>query len=496
MSRVGQRGIVGGKFWLADPNEDMAWRNKDWIVEVVDEDKHYKKGRHTFDVVFFKIVEGVDGEEAFTQSDEDIKNFNVIYVIQWDGTYKKNYEKHLRREATLAKAKEIVAQVDGESSAEEEEDDADNVPQEGPAMPKKRRLEKIKRVTSATFFVPVGDQVRSSGAMYKQKFTCLLDDNEPIWEYCKAGKKISSSTKRSAYLNKHHKAVYAKYIEPHASNKRTNEKGEVVKLYSLEEAFQKHMKHALVICTDKRALSYGSTDAFRDFIMELDERYKPADVKTLARMIFALRNVLKAKLKFLVKKMQKSRGKKWASGSIDFWSSKGGCESFGGIILHFVRTLTKREQQQKKRQRATVDADADVNKEIERLRQEASEGVEELDSKTLVKGKLLLVFSEFEQRSHTGIHIKEWTERALAEYGLTVPQPRPQFERGGASSVARVVHYISSSTGKGLHGVRARQRRERFISSTTDDHAHAHLLAAPLRSMPLLCCKKSCSDRW
>jgi len=158
MSRVGQRGIVGGKFWLADPNDDTAWRKKDWIVEVVDEDKHYRKGRHTFDVVFFKIVEGVDGEEAFTQSQEDIKNFNVIYVIQWDGTYKKNYEKHLRREATLAKAKEIVAQVDGDSSAEEEEDDADNVPQEGPAMPKKRRREKIKKVTSATFFVPVGDR--------------------------------------------------------------------------------------------------------------------------------------------------------------------------------------------------------------------------------------------------------------------------------------------------------------------------------------------------
>ena len=363
-------------------------------------------------------------------------------------------------------------------------------------MPKKRRLEKIKKVTSATFFVPVGDQVRSSGAMYKQKFSCLLDDNEPIWEYCKAGKKISSSTKRSKYLAKHHKVVYAKYIEPHASSKRINDEGEVVKLYSLEEAFQKHMKHALVICTDKRALSYGSTEAFRDFIMELDERYQPADVKTLARMIFALRNVLKAKLKFLVKKMQNSRGKKWASGSIDFWSSKGGCESFGGIILHFVRSLTKREQQQKKRQRATVDADADVNKEIERLRQEASEGVEELDSKTLVKGKLLLVFSEFEKMSHTGIHIKEWTEGGLAEYGLTVQQPRPQFERGGASSVARVVLYISSSTGKGLHGVRARQRRERFISSTTDEHARAHLLAAPLRSMPLLCCKKSCSDRW
>ena len=346
MSRVGERGVVSGKFWLADPNEDMAWRNKDWIVEVVDEDDEYQKGRHTFEVVFFKIVGSVDGEEAFAQSEEDIKKFNVIYVTQWDRTYKKNHEKHLRQEATLAKAKEIVAQ--GESSDEEEEDDADNVPQQGPAMPKKRRLEKTKRVTSGTFFVPVGEQVPSGGAMYKQKFSCLLDDNEPIWEYGKAGKKISSSTKRSSYLNKHHKAVYAKYIEPHASNKRMNEKGEVVKLYSLEEAFQKHMKHALVICKDQRALAYGSTEAFRDFIMELDERYKPADVKTLARMIFALRNVLKAKLKFLVKKMQNSRGKKWASGSIDFWSSKGGCESFGGIILHFVRSLTKREQQQKR----------------------------------------------------------------------------------------------------------------------------------------------------
>ena len=255
MSRVGERGVVSGKFWLADPNEDMAWRNKDWIVEVVDEDDEYQKGRHTFEVVFFKIVGSVDGEEAFTQSEEDIKKFNVIYVTQWDRTYKKNHEKHLRQEATLAKATEIVAQ--GESSDEEEEDDADNVPQQGPAMPKKRRLEKTKRVTSGTFFVPVGEQVPSGGAMYKQKFSCLLDDNEPIWEYGKAGKKISSSTKRSSYLNKHHKAVYAKYIEPHASNKRMNEKGEVVKLYSLEEAFQKHMKHALVICKDQRALRSG-----------------------------------------------------------------------------------------------------------------------------------------------------------------------------------------------------------------------------------------------
>ena len=451
MSRVGERGIVSGKFWLADPNEDMAWRNKDWIVEVVDETNEYQKGRHTFEVVFFKIIEAVDGEEAFTQSEEGIQRVNIIYVTQWDVTHKKNHEKHLRNLATLAKAKEIVAQ--GDNSDEEEEDDADNVPQQGPAMPKKRRLEKIKKVTSATFFVPVGDQVRSSGAMYKQKFSCLLDDNEPIWEYCKAGKKISSSTKRSKYLAKHHKAVYAKYIEPHASSKRINDEGEVVKLYSLEEAFQKHMKHALVICTDKRALSYGSTEAFRDFIMELDERYQPADVKTLARMIFALRNVLKAKLKFLVKKMQNSRGKKWASGSIDFWSSKGGCESFGGIILHFVRSLTKREQQQKKRQRATVDADADMNKEIERLCREASEGVEELDSKTLVKGKLLIAFKAFEKLAHTGINIKKWTERVLAEYDLGVLQPRPQFEWG---VFRRTRPYISSSTGKGLHGDGAR----------------------------------------
>ena len=110
MSRVGERGIVSGKFWLADPNEDMAWRNKDWIVEVVDETNEYQKGRHTFEVVFFKIIEAVDGEEAFTQSEEDIQRVNIIYVTQWDVTHKKNHEKYLRNLATLAKAKEIVAQ--------------------------------------------------------------------------------------------------------------------------------------------------------------------------------------------------------------------------------------------------------------------------------------------------------------------------------------------------------------------------------------------------
>ena len=114
--------------------------------------------------------------------------------------------------------------------------------------------------------------------------------------------------------------------------------GELVKLYSLQEAFKKHLKHVLVICKDKRALSYGNTDAFDEFIVELDERFKTADAKTLRRIIFALRNVLKIKLKDLVKMMQESRGKKWASGSIDFWSSRGGCESFGGIIIHFVRS--------------------------------------------------------------------------------------------------------------------------------------------------------------
>ena len=118
-----------------------------------------------------------------------------------------------------------------------------------------------------------------------------------------------------------------------------------------------------------------------------------------------------------------------------------------------MRSLTKREQQQKKRQRATVDADADMNKEIERLCREASEGVEELDSKTLVKGKLLIAFKAFDKLSHTGINIKKWTERVLAEYDLAVLQPRPRFEWG---VFRRARPYISSSTGKGLHGDGAR----------------------------------------
>ncbi len=91
------------------------------------------------------------------------------------------------------------------------------------------------------------------------------------------------------------------YIEPHAGDKRINDFGELVKLYSLREAFIKHMKHALVICKDKRALSYGSTEAFDEFIVELDERFKTAGVATLRRIIFALRNVLKMKVKDLVK---------------------------------------------------------------------------------------------------------------------------------------------------------------------------------------------------
>ena len=455
MSPIGELGIVSGKFWVVDENEtDKTWRTTDWIVEIVDEDAQYKKGRKTGHVVFFKIVEGVNGEVAFAQSEEDIKNVNVIWLNHWEKTHKKNHEKHLRNKEALAKAKEIVDEVDGESSDEEEEDeDSNGSPQQPLRLPKKRKREKSRKVTSASFFVEVGPRIDGKGKNDKQEYKCLLDDQVGIFEYGKKGKNFSSSSKRSSYLRKHHQHVHAKYIEPHAVDKRINSLGELVKLYSLQEAFKKHLKHVLVICKDKRALSYGNTDAFDEFIVELDERFKTADPKTLRRIIFALRNVLKIKLKDLVKMMQESRGKKWASGSIDFWSSRGGCESFGGIIIHFVRTLTKREQQKKRRQRATVDADADTNKEIERLRREASEGVEELDSKTLVKGKLLIAFKAFEKLAHTGINIKKWTERVLAEYDLAVLQQRPRFEWG---VFRRARPYISSSTGKGLHGDGAR----------------------------------------
>ena len=96
MSRVGQRGIVGGKFWLADPNDDTAWRKKDWIVEVVDEDKHYKKGRHTFDVVFFKIVKGVDGEG-------DVQEFTFSYSLSDKEEVIKAKKLSAAERATLAK---------------------------------------------------------------------------------------------------------------------------------------------------------------------------------------------------------------------------------------------------------------------------------------------------------------------------------------------------------------------------------------------------------
>ena len=364
MSPINELGIVSGKFWVVDENEtDKTWRTTDWIVQIIDEDPQYKKGRKTGHAVFFKIVGGVDGEEAFAQSEEDIKNVNIIWLNHWEKTHKKNYEKHLRNKAALAKAKEIVDEVDGESSDEEEEDeDGNGSPQQPLRLPKKRKREKRRKVTSASFFVEVGPRIPAQGESKndKQEFKCLLDGEVGIFEYGKPNKNFSSTCKRSSYLKKHHQHVHAQYIEPHAGDKRINDFGELVQLYSLREAFIKHMKHALVICKDKRALSYGSTEAFDEFIVELDERFKTAGVATLRRIIFALRNVLKMKVKDLVKMMQESRGKKWASGSIDFWSSRGGCESFGGIIIHFVRTLTKREQQKKQRQRATVDAEADT----------------------------------------------------------------------------------------------------------------------------------------
>ena len=148
MSPIDELGIVSGKFWVVDENEtDKTWRTTDWIVQIIDEDAQYKKGRKTGHVVFFRIVKGVDGEEAFTQSDEDIKNVNVIWLNHWEKTHKKNYEKYLRNKEALAKAKEIVDEVDGESSDEEEEDeDGNGSPQQPLRLPKKRKLEKTRKV--------------------------------------------------------------------------------------------------------------------------------------------------------------------------------------------------------------------------------------------------------------------------------------------------------------------------------------------------------------
>ena len=165
MSPIDELGIVSGKFWVVDENEtDKTWRTTDWIVQIVDEDPQYKKSRKTGHAVFFKVVKGVDGEEAFTQSDEDIKNVNVIWLNHWEKTHKKNHEKYLRRKATLAKAKEIVDEVDGESSDEEEEDEDDNgAPQQPLRLPKKRKREKRRKVTSASFFVEVGPRILAQG---------------------------------------------------------------------------------------------------------------------------------------------------------------------------------------------------------------------------------------------------------------------------------------------------------------------------------------------
>ena len=106
MSPIDELGIVSGKFWVVDENEtDKTWRTTDWIVQIIDEDPQYKKSRKTGHAVFFKVVKGVDGEEAFTQSDEDIKNVNVIWLNHWEKTHKKNYEKYLRNKAALEKGR-------------------------------------------------------------------------------------------------------------------------------------------------------------------------------------------------------------------------------------------------------------------------------------------------------------------------------------------------------------------------------------------------------
>ena len=497
-SRIGELGVIDGTYWSVDPDDpNPDWRGKKWVIKVRAEDSSYKYDENgpSYDVVFFETVEGVNGETAL-EEDQDIIDGQVLKVGYWKKCAKA-YEEHVAEKEALAKAKTIVETAGGESSSEEDDDadEAGRAPGPAPGVPKKRRREEPKKVVtsspawnlyfnvtrsqrrrvdavdavdgcdedhpetllfcrSSTFFVAVGGRISAEGKMDKQEYKSLLDGKTGIFEYTKPGKRFSSSTKRSDYLRKHHKHVYAKYIEPHASTKRINGLGDLVKRYAFKEAFPVHMRHALVICRDKRALAYGSTEAFSDFLLTLDERYKTADVKTLRRIIFALRNVLRGKVKDLVLDMQDTRGKKWASGSLDFWSSRGGCDSFGGLLLHYVAGLTKLERKQKRQERVTVAADADMVREAERLRKEALAGVEEVEEKTLVRRKVLISFRAFDKVSHTGINIRKWVERELEVFGLDVQDFMlmvPDSASNGADSASGINFKVTRSSRRRLH---------------------------------------------
>ena len=265
-SRIGELGVIDGTYWSVDPDDpNPDWLGKKWVIKVRAEDSSYKYDENgpPYDVVFFETVEGVNGETAL-EEDQDIIDGQVLKVGYWKKCVKA-YEEHVAEKEALAKAKTIVESAGGESSSEEDDDadEAGRAPGPAPGVPKKRRREEPKKVVtsspawnlyfnvtrsqrrrvdavdavdgcdedhpetllfcrSSTFFVAVGGRISAEGKMDKQEYKSLLDGKTGIFEYTKPGKRFSSSTKRSDYLRKHHKHVYAKYIEPHASTKRIN----------------------------------------------------------------------------------------------------------------------------------------------------------------------------------------------------------------------------------------------------------------------------------
>ena len=144
------------------------------------------------------------------------------------------------------------------------------------------------------------------------------------------------------------------------------------------------------MCEDKRALSFAATDAFGSFLTKLDERYVPPEKKTLRRLIFALRDVIKGKFREELDEMRESRGSPFLAGSLDFWS-KGGA-SFGGICAHYVSSKPRtKERIKRERARHTISADEDLSTAIARLRQEASAGDAVLEE-PLTKRTVVLSF--------------------------------------------------------------------------------------------------------
>ena len=422
---IGTKALLKGSWWDDDAqtDEERADRERYWVVEVVREDKNYVQqgSTRTIHAFFFKTIKSDDGKIAPLEDEETIKG----QVLTLRGLQKaaKEYEEWSSRVAAMKAADELVERVTADEEDSGDEDFRAPAQSWEVTLPKKRTAAAtFKIVTAATFFAKHGQrivdpQIKSD----KHEFRCLLcGEDQPtlITEFASRGKEFTQTGKRARHLRDNHSEVYEKYIEPHASKKRYNSDDKIVQLYGVREALDKHVSFAVAVCEDKRALSFAATDAFGSFLTKLDERYVPPEKKTLRRLIFALRDVIKGKFREELDEMRESRGSPFLAGSLDFWS-KGGA-SFGGICAHYVSSKPRtKERIKRERARHTISADEDISKAIARLRQEASAGDAVLEE-PLTKRTVVLSFKLFEER-HSAHNIKDWINEQHADLGL---QPR------------------------------------------------------------------------